>query len=306
MCPPGTVGAADPVRRDRLRRFVAPLMSCSARLPVYVFLTSMLFVGQPLYAAIAFAGCYLLGAVSALVSAAVLRRTLVTGTARPMVLELPSYKMPSFTNALISARDQGFAFLKTAGTIIMAISVVMWWLSAYPTADAAPAAVARRSRQPGRRTRPTRRRCSTRPTRPGQRTAATELAGRSGRSTSSFAPLGYDWQLTVGVLPVPRREVFVSTVGALAAATTDSRHRRDRAHPGGPAGRRLVLFTRRHRRARSSSLWECSARRRCGDQAATGSFKWAGAARLQVALAYVAALSTSRRLPRRRHTERGR
>ena len=62
----------------------------------------MLFVGQPLYAAVAFAGCYLLGAVSALVSAAVLRRTLVKGTARPMVLELPSYKVPSLTNALIS------------------------------------------------------------------------------------------------------------------------------------------------------------------------------------------------------------
>ena len=60
-----------PDRRDRLATIlVAPLMSCSARLPVYVFLTSMLFVGQPLYAALAFAGCYLLGAVSALVSAA--------------------------------------------------------------------------------------------------------------------------------------------------------------------------------------------------------------------------------------------
>ena len=46
-----------------------------------------------------------------------------------MVLELPTYKFPSFTNALLSARDQGLAFLRTAGTVIVAICVVMWWLS---------------------------------------------------------------------------------------------------------------------------------------------------------------------------------
>ncbi len=214
-----------PDRRDRLATIlVAPLMSCSARLPVYVFLTSMLFVGQPLYAAVAFAGCYLLGALSALVSAAVLRRTLVKGTARPMVLELPSYKVPSFTNALISARDQGFAFLKTAGTIIMAISVVMWWLSAYPTAGAAPEAVALQQRAAAT----------------ADPAAAQELlaeadsaqaraqqqqsfAGRLGRLAQPvFAPLGYDWQLTVGVLTsFLAREVFVSTMSVLLGGSDD-------------------------------------------------------------------------------------
>jgi ferrous iron transport protein B len=184
----------------------------------------MLVVGQPLYAAVAFAGCYLLGALSALVSAAVLRRTLVKGTARPMVLELPSYKVPSFTNALISARDQGFAFLKTAGTIIMAICVVMWWLSAYPTAGAAPEAVALQQRAAAT----------------ADPAAAKELlaeadstqaraqqqqsfAGRLGRLAQPvFAPLGYDWQLTVGVLTsFLAREVFVSTMSVLLGGSDD-------------------------------------------------------------------------------------
>ena len=75
-----------------------------------------------------------------------------------MVLELPTYKVPSFTNALLTARDQGLAFLKTAGTVIMAICVVMWWLSAYPRAGAAArggraarAGGGRRRRRPARR-----------------------------------------------------------------------------------------------------------------------------------------------------------
>jgi len=280
---------------------VAPLMSCSARLPVYVFLTSMLFVGQPLYAAVAFAGCYLLGAISALVSAAVLRRTLVKGTARPMVLELPSYKVPSFTNALISARDQGFAFLKTAGTIIMAISVVMWWLSAYPKADAAPAATVLQQRAAATT----------------DRTAAQELlddadtvqaraqqqqsfAGRLGRlAQPAFAPLGYDWQLTVGVLTsFLAREVFVSTMSVLLGGTDDP----DLADTG------VIARIRGARRDDGSLLFtpatsasalvffvlamQCTSTLAVTKQE-TGSFKWAGVQLVYMsALAYVAALIT--------------
>ena len=85
-----------PDRRDRFATIlVAPFMSCSARLPVYVLLTSLLFAGQPLLAGLAFAACYALGASAALVSALLFRRTLLRGEARPMILELPSYKSPS-------------------------------------------------------------------------------------------------------------------------------------------------------------------------------------------------------------------
>ena len=74
-------------------------------------------------------------------------RSILPGRARPMVLELPSYKLPSLTNALLTAREQGLAFLRTAGTVIMAICVVMWWLSAFPNTGppAGRGAPARRS-----------------------------------------------------------------------------------------------------------------------------------------------------------------
>ena len=85
-----------PDRRDRLATIlVAPMMSCSARLPVYVLLTSLLFVNRPLVAGLAFAGCYVLGAGVALLSALLFGRSILRGRARPMMMELPSYKMPS-------------------------------------------------------------------------------------------------------------------------------------------------------------------------------------------------------------------
>ncbi|HRC88359.1 MAG TPA: ferrous iron transporter B, partial [Thermoanaerobaculia bacterium] len=130
-----------PDRRDRLTTIlVAPFMSCSARLPVYVLLTGLLFAGRPLLAGWAFAGCYLLGGAAALVSAFVARRTLLKGRSRPMVLELPSYKVPSLRTALFVALDQGKDFLRKAGTTIMGICVLMWWLSAYPHTPPPPQA----------------------------------------------------------------------------------------------------------------------------------------------------------------------
>ncbi|HEY8549807.1 MAG TPA: ferrous iron transporter B [Vicinamibacterales bacterium] len=284
-----------PDRRDRLATIlVAPLMSCSARLPVYVFLTSMLFVGQPHYAGIAFAGCYLLGSGSALLSAFVIRRTLVKGTARPMVLELPSYKVPSLMNATLAARDQGLAFIKNAGTVIMAICIVMWWLSAYPKVAPPPEAQALRV-QAERNADPA---------------AAQELndeadrleaaaqqagsfAGMIGRTVQPvFAPLGYDWQLTVGVLTsFLAREVFVSTMSVLFGGSDDpdledqgviERIRRAQREDGS------LLFTP----ATSASVlvffvlaMQCLATLTVTRQE-TGSLKWAG-----VQLGYMSALA---------------
>ncbi len=214
-----------PDRRDRLATIlVAPLMSCSARLPVYVLLTSMLFAGRPLLAGAAFAACYLGGATAALVSALVIRRTIVKGTARPMVLELPSYKVPSLRNALVSARDQGVAFLKTAGTIIMAISVVMWWLSAFPQADPSPEAQRLRARAEVAATTAEAGPLSAEADRVQAKVQQSQsFAGRLGRFVQPvFAPLGYDWQLTVGVLTsFLAREVFVSTMSVLLGGTDD-------------------------------------------------------------------------------------
>jgi ferrous iron transport protein B len=207
-----------PDRRDRFATIlVAPFMSCSARLPVYVLLTSLL-AGSPLLAGVIFAACYVLGAAAALTSALIFRRTLLRGQTRPMILELPSYKVPSLTNAFVAAKDQGWAFLKTAGTAIMAICVVMWWLSAFPRvpppieAEAlqAQAAVAADSRQAEALVAEADR-LTERATQTGS------FAGQLGRLLQpAFAPLGFDWQLTVGVLTsFLAREVFVSTMSVL-------------------------------------------------------------------------------------------
>ena len=214
-----------PDRRDRLATIlVAPLMSCSARLPVYVLLTSMLFVGQPLLAGLAFAACYLAGGTAALVSALVIRRTLVPGSARPMVLELPSYKLPSLLNAVVSARDQAVAFLKNAGTVIMAICVVMWWLSAYPRAGVPAEATSLRAQAAAATTATEAQALNAEAvTLEARAQQAHSFAGRLGRFAQPvFAPLGYDWQLTVGVLTsFLAREVFVSTMSVLLGGTDD-------------------------------------------------------------------------------------
>ena len=123
-----------PDRRDRLATIlVAPLMSCSARLPVYVLLTSLLFANRPLYAAAAFSACYLLGALgrprhgddSSVARGCAARRARWCSSCRRT-------SGRRCATRVFTAKDQGISFLQTAGTVIMAICIVMWWLSAYP------------------------------------------------------------------------------------------------------------------------------------------------------------------------------
>jgi ferrous iron transport protein B len=209
-----------PDRRDRLVTIlVAPFMSCSARLPVYVLLTSLIFANRPAMAAIVFTGCYLLGAGAALFSAVIFGRTMLKGSARPMVLELPSYKVPSLRNALLTAKDQGVAFLRTAGTVIVAICVVMWWLSAYPTIEPGAGVVALRAQAaaPGVAAVEAEALLVEADTLETRLAQAASFAGQMGRIAEPvFRPLGFDWQLTVGVLTsFLAREVFVSTLSVL-------------------------------------------------------------------------------------------
>lgn len=215
-----------PDRRDRLATIlVAPFMSCSARLPVYVLLTSLLFADRPALAGLAFAGCYVLGGSAALLTARLFGRTVLRGTARPMVLELPSYKTPSLRNALLTARDQGLAFLRTAGTIIVAICVIMWWLSAYPQVATPDSATALRlqAATPGVEAGEARALLDEADLLEARAAQAGSFAGRAGRLVQPvFEPLGFDWQLTVGVLTsFLAREVFVSTMSVLAGAQGD-------------------------------------------------------------------------------------
>ncbi len=212
-----------PDRRDRLVTIlVAPFLSCSARLPVFVMLTSLLFADRPALAPVAFAGCFMLGAGAAFLSALLFSHTILKGRSQPMILELPAYQVPSLRNALFAARDQGLSFLRTAGTAIMAICVVMWWLGAYPRVAPPPEAVALRAQASIAAVAPAESAVLiTRAERLEARAQqAGSLAGRLGRTIQPvFAPLGYDWQLSAGlVTSFLAREVFVSTMAVLAGA----------------------------------------------------------------------------------------
>ena len=214
-----------PSGRDRLVTIlVTPFISCSARLPVYVLLTMILFADRPLLAGFAFAGCYLLGAAAAFGSAALFGRTVMRGKPRPMVLELPTYKRPSLRTALLTAKDQGMAFLTTAGTVIVAICIVMWWLSAYPRVATLPAVAALRveASQPGRSAEQSHALADRADAMQAKAQQAGSLAGHIGRGIEPvFRPLGYDWQLSVGLLTsFLAREVFVSTMSVLAGGGT--------------------------------------------------------------------------------------
>lgn len=218
---------AIPDRRDRLATIlVAPFMSCSARIPVYVLLSVILFPDSPAQQAVAFTGCYVVGALAGLVSAWIARRTLLKGKSRPMALELPSYRVPDVGFALRTTLDRGLVFLKKAGTVILAISIILWWLNAYPHADPTPEAEALRTQAAGLVT--------TDPdaatgleaeanTLDARHAAANSFLGRIGTTIQPvFAPLGYDRQLTIGVLAsFAAREVFASTMAVQVAGTED-------------------------------------------------------------------------------------
>lgn len=219
---PGIMAARGiPDRRERLATIlVAPFMTCSARLPVYVLLTGLIFPHSPLGAALAFIGCYALGILAGVFSALIARRTILRGPTRPMALELPSYKFPSIRTAFITMYDRGLMFLKKAGTVILAICIVLWWLGAYPhvqppaeVAALREQAAAVQTAQPEQAEELTLKADRME----HQHQAANSFLGHAGRIAQPiFAPLGFDWQVSIGVLAsFAAREVFVGTMAVL-------------------------------------------------------------------------------------------
>lgn len=216
---------AIPDRRDRLATIlVAPFMSCTARIPVYALLVSVLFPGRPAMQAAAFTGCYVVGALAGLFSALVARRTILKGKSRSMALELPSYRAPDVRAALRLTLDRGWMFLRKAGTVILAISVVLWWLGAYPHAKPLPEAEAMRAQaaEVADADRASAMLAEA-DTLDARHAAAQSFLGRIGTAVQPvFAPLGYDRQLTIGVLAsFAAREVFATTMAVQVAGTDD-------------------------------------------------------------------------------------
>lgn len=205
--------------RDRLITvLITPLMSCSARIPVYAMVTALLFPQSPFKAAILFAGAYATGIIFAMAVALILRRTLLPGGSRPLVIELPPYRLPGLRTALLHTFDRAKIFVKQAGTIILLISLVLWTLSHYPKSIPPAPAVALATQ-------------AAQVEKSGDSREADLLQATADRLTSQSAlqhsyagrighviepvikPLGFDWQIGIGILSsFAAREAVVSTL----------------------------------------------------------------------------------------------
>jgi ferrous iron transport protein B len=215
-----------PDRRDRLATIlVAPFVSCSARIPVYTLLIGVLFAGRPAWqGGLAFAGCYLLGGVAALLTALLFRRTLLRGRSRPMLLELPPYRRPSLRNAALTAWDRGRTFLVKAGTVILLISIVLWWMSTYPGTPTSPEVLELRTRAEAAADATAAEQLAAQADRlEGRESLAGSYSGRIGRTVEPIlSPIGADWQLSIAVLSsFAAREVFVSALTVTLGAGDD-------------------------------------------------------------------------------------
>ena len=210
-------------RRDRLAAIlVIPLMTCSARLPVYAMVAAMLFPNSALYAALLFAAAYCLGMVAAFAMAWLLRLTILPGAPSSLILDLPPYRLPSVANALRQSWDRGWSFVRDAGTVILLISIAIWALSTYPKLDEAvfqqqlAEEVATEFRTPPDNEQVDRLRA--------QMAQENSILGRTGKLIEPvFAPLGFDWKTSVGVLAsFAAREVIVSTLSVLYGSGEDT------------------------------------------------------------------------------------
>jgi ferrous iron transport protein B len=215
--------------RDRLVTIlVAPLMTCSARIPVYAMITALLFPAQPVLASLTFVGAYALGITAALLAALVLKKTILPGDSKPLVLELPSYRVPHLRNALLYTYDRARVFVQQAGTVILAISIILWALATYPRyPESTPPDTTRIQDET--------RIAATAPLQPdadaihAQLALAHSFAGRLGHLIEPIVrPLGYDWQIGIGIISsFAAREVIVSTLAivyGIGADTPDENH----------------------------------------------------------------------------------
>ena len=192
--------------RNRLATIlVAPLMTCSARLPVYALLIGAFVparsVAGPLgLQGLVLLGLYLAGGLAALLVAAALKRTLLRGEGLPFYMELPPYRLPPLRLLVAQVWGSASAFLRRAGTIILAVSVVLWALLTFPRSEAPPGLDAAAA---------------------SRHALEHSFAGRIGHAIEpAIAPLGFDWKIGVGlVASLAAREVIVATLAQIYASS---------------------------------------------------------------------------------------
>jgi len=215
--------------RDRLVTIlITPLMSCSARIPVYAMVTALLFPASPWKAALVFTGAYAFGVVTALVVALIFKGTILPGGSKPLMIELPQYRVPGLRVALLHTFDRAKIFVKQAGTIILTISLVLWALSYYPKSAPPAAAVALNQQAAQWETGGEAAKAAALHAEAGRLTAQHSLqnsfAGKIGRAIEpAIAPLGYDWQIGIGIFSsFAAREVIVSTLAIVYGVGEDA------------------------------------------------------------------------------------
>jgi ferrous iron transport protein B len=190
-------------KSDRLITIlIAPLMTCSARLPVYTLLIAAFIPATSIYGmnlqGLVMFGLYMLALVSGLIVAFVLKRFVYTEIQDSFVMELPTYKLPSARNILIGLFERMRIFLRRAGGIIFLVTIVIWVLATFPL-----------------------------PPEGTQLAIEHSFAGRIGIFLEPiFAPIGFNWQMTIALIPgMAAREVAVAVLGTVYAvgnATEDS------------------------------------------------------------------------------------
>jgi ferrous iron transport protein B len=194
---PGVMAARTiPSNRDRLATImIAPLMTCSARLPVYALLIGAFIpqrtIGPFNLRGLVLFALYAAGVFSAMGVAFVLKRTVMRGEDRPLLLELPEYRLPNLRNLLLGLWERVRIFVGRVGTIILALMVVLWFLASFPAPPAGATGPA----------------------------IQYSIAGMLGRGLEYiFAPIGFNWQISVALVPgLAAREVAVSALGTVYA-----------------------------------------------------------------------------------------
>jgi ferrous iron transport protein B len=207
-------------QRDRLlTMMVVPLMTCSARLPVYTLIIGALFSPEATWLGIPVQGglmvaMYIFSVVVALVAAYVLSKTLLPTGGSALILELPPYRLPRFPDVLRMMWQRARLFLTEAGTVILACSVVLWFLLNFPRAEhepdlgVGPRVMASASDDEARQS----------------AQIQGSYAGRLGHAIEpAIAPLGFDWKMGIGILGAfAAREVFVATMGIVYSVGEDA------------------------------------------------------------------------------------
>jgi ferrous iron transport protein B len=181
-------------KRDRIATIlIAPFMTCSARLPVYTLVISAFIPDKPLLGfflhtrAAAMLGLYVLGFLAAIVTARLLKSTVLRSKRSSFVMEMPPYRWPTWQSLVLRLYDRSRVFLKRAGTIILGVALVFWVLAQLPHVGGQPPKIAE------------------------------SFAGHIGHTVEpALRPLGFNWKIGIGLITsLAARETIVSTLGTI-------------------------------------------------------------------------------------------